>query len=657
MTHPLNNNKFNTYRPDIDGLRAIAVLSVIAFHAFPNSFRGGFVGVDVFFVISGYLITSLISKELASGCFSLVDFYQRRAQRLFPALILVLIATQIYSPLLYKDEATAIAESITAGAIFIANYFFWIQGGYFDAAPDSKPLLHLWSLSIEEQFYLLWPILFLFVRTKNAFLKYLIVFAFIGSFSYSVMMSRLNSYAAFYSLQSRAWEFGIGIALALFRLRENTPASRWLSRSNNLLSWLGLGMILTSVVFLKSSMPFPGLAALPPVIGATLIILAGPNSFINQRILSRKSLVWVGLLSYPLYLWHWPLLVFTRIELSMAPPIWLRLVLIAVSFALAYLTYRLIETPIRRTPANWKKTVVLTSLLLIIAGIANFTTPSSVRYSAQTAEDRVDFENYYLNNISTRSLSVFESEYRHECNFYQIDKYYAGAMTMVPRPSIDPSCYTKRKPTDKAVLIWGDSHAQMLNYGLRQVLPDDWSILQVSSSGCYPNADYKKASDTDYCARSNWFAMEVVRSQKIDVVVLAQSREHDIGQMNLIAQTLERAGVSRVIVMGPAPKWTDLLPKIILRHLWEQKPNRTTVGVDQETIKKNRDLSMGFKRSDHRIYADIIGLFCNNQGCLTEAGSDQKYNLTTWDTGHFTSGASKLLAEKLLANLILGKTW
>jgi hypothetical protein len=404
-------------------------------------------------------------------------------------------------------------------------------------------------------------------------------------------------------------------------------------------------------------MAFPGLLAALPVFGVALIILAGPEAYINRNVLNKPAFVWIGLISYPLYLWHWPLLVFARIELSAPPPAWIRATLIVTSVLLAWITYRFIETPLRRTPISKRKTLLLALVLALIAGAAYVQSQRIIKYTNNTEDERGAFANYYLGDLENRSLSVFESKFRHECNFYQVDKYYAGQTTLVPKVAIDSSCYTKKDPNDKSVLLWGDSNAQMLNFGLAQTLPQNWSILQVASSGCYPNADYTQDSEVNYCARSNWFAMNVIRQQKINVVVIAQSREHDLAQLQHIAQTLEKLGVERVIVMGSVPRWTELLPKIILRQLWSQRPNRTTVGLDQAVIEKNRRLARDFKRSDHSIFLNVIELFCNTQGCLTEIGSDSKYNLTTWDLGHLTQAASIFLADKLLANLVMGKTW
>jgi peptidoglycan/LPS O-acetylase OafA/YrhL len=657
MNYPTSPEAQQEYRADIDGLRAIAILSVIGFHAFPGFFGGGFVGVDIFFVISGYLITRLIQKELVQHQFSFARFYQRRIQRLFPALIVVLLACQLYSVFLYRDEAIKTAQSVAAGAAFIANYFFWRDGGYFDTSADTKPLLHLWSLSIEEQFYLFWPILLLLAYKIKRHRSLIFIVLFLASFVLSLFKSYSDPHAAFYSLQTRAWEFGIGVALAQIKVRDRLNVQIAGIHIQDLQSLLGLFLICFAIFLLKPTMPFPGAAALVPVLGAALIIHAGPTAIINRQILSQPLAVFFGLISYPLYLWHWPLLVFARIELSAPPPVWLRVVLITASIGLAWLTYKAIEVPFRRTQVNRKKIVFLLTTLFALGAIALWQSQGVIRYTTANEAERDEFASYYLGNLETRSLSVFESEFRHECNFYQVDKYYAGATTLVPKAKIDSSCYTRRTPTDKTVLIWGDSHAQMLNYGLKQTLPDNWSILQVASSGCYANAGYATDSDTNYCARSNWFAMQVIRSQKIDVVIIAQAKEHDLGQMQHIAQTLVKLGVERVIVMGPAPRWSEFLPKIILRQLWAQRPTRTTVGLDQEAIAKNRELARDFKRSDRTIFADVLGVFCNSQGCLTEVGDDKQHNLTTWDLGHLSQAASRYLAEKMLTNLVLGKTW
>jgi len=309
------------YRPDIDGLRAVAVLSVIGFHAGVRWFPGGYAGVDIFFVISGFLITSIILRQLAEDRFSFADFYARRCKRIFPALIIVLAAVFAFGWMfLLPNEYERIGKHIVAGAGFVSNFAFWLESGYFDSAAGTKPLLHLWSLGIEEQFYLLWPPLLLWVwKRKPDALAVAIGLASI-SFAINVMLVSLWQATDMYFLPPiRFWELLVGSALAyahLFRREElehllkrataGVPGSRLVS-IENIQATIGLALIAVAVVVLDKRTLFPGWWALAPTIGAGLLISAGPRAWINRKLMANRVVVFIGLISYPLYLWHWPL--------------------------------------------------------------------------------------------------------------------------------------------------------------------------------------------------------------------------------------------------------------------------------------------------------------------------------------------------------------
>lgn len=339
-----------TYRPDIDGLRALAVLAVVAFHAFPGRVPGGFVGVDVFFVISGYLITGIIAGEASRGTFSYLRFYARRARRIFPALIVVVVATLLLGWLiLLPDEFGRLGVDALGGALFSANLVVWHEAGYFDAASVTKPLLHLWSLGVEEQFYLVWPVMLLGVWRWHRHRLAIIGAIAIVSFALNLMTVRTSPTAAFNAPWTRMWELMIGAMLAVRPAVLRTPGAR------DLASLGGLLLIFTAIVRFHSELAYPGWYALAPTLGAALIIVAGQHALVNRALLTRRVAVFVGLISYPLYLWHWPLLVFTRLVLSAyVPPLStsisriVTLAVVGLSFIVAYLTYRLAEQPLRR---------------------------------------------------------------------------------------------------------------------------------------------------------------------------------------------------------------------------------------------------------------------------------------------------------------------
>ena len=646
-----------TYRKDIDGLRALAVLFVVIFHAFPHALSGGFIGVDIFFVISGYLITSIIIDNLQNSSFSFSNFYARRTRRLAPALILVLVFSLVIGLLfLQNDEFKQLTKHTLGGVTFTSNVIFWNEAGYFDNSAETKPLLHLWSLAIEEQFYLIWPIsLFIIFNFKRLNLIFLTYFALTIFFFISLILSYSQPISAFFGLQSRFWEFLVGAALSFSTLKSDVQTKVKNIKSQNIKSLLGCFFILLGLVLITNKSLFPGWLVVLPVIGTALIISAGPSAYINKNIFSNQIIVYIGLISYPLYLWHWPLLSFARIILSDVPSVYLRLVLLTIALILSILTYHFVESPVR---SSKHPKIITTALLIILTTIGVFAFWSYTRVQLVTAVaspvTKSEFEAYYLPTDGIQTLNRFESKFRHECNFYQVDKFYEGQTTNIPKPSIDKSCFEPDGVSKRSVMIWGDSHAQMLNYGLRKNLPSNWQIFQVASSGCHPNPDINEDSDKNYCTRSNWFALNTIRTNKIKTVIVAQSVDHNPAQMNKIALKLESLGVEKIIFIGSSPRWTDFLPRVVLRQLWPEMPERTFVGIDKDVIYKNMIVKRNFDHSKNHIFIDVIGLFCNEQGCLTRIGKDKNDELTSWDFGHLTQAASDFLASKILAQEVTG---
>lgn len=331
------------YRPDIDGLRAFAVLSVVLYHAFPNIMRGGYVGVDIFFVISGFLISSILFKELREDRFSLAAFYERRVRRIFPALVVCLAAVLAYGFIvLMPFELAQLGKHVFFGASFLSNVALWSETGYFDTAASLKPLLHLWSLGVEEQFYIFWPALLWIAFRSKAPVGLLLSVLFLASFATNILLSTISPSADFYLPMSRFWELLAGAGLAWRRDLHITQHIRsWISVA-------GVVGLLASVTLFTTGMHFPGWPALLPVAGATALILAGPDAVVNRIVLSNRAAVFVGLISYPLYIWHWPLISYAlviRMEKPL-PPL-MAGALVVSSFLLAWMTYRFIERPIR----------------------------------------------------------------------------------------------------------------------------------------------------------------------------------------------------------------------------------------------------------------------------------------------------------------------
>lgn len=452
------------YRPDIDGLRAIAVLSVVIFHAFPSLIQGGFVGVDIFFVISGFLISKHIWDELAAGSFSIKVFYARRARRIFPALSVVLLATLVFGWLiLTPGEYEQLGKHIVAGVMFVSNIVFWNESGYFDNAADTKPLLHLWSLGIEEQFYIVWP---LFLAVFWRYSRHL-GWAFMGvlgiSLIYSLMIVRHDSVADFYSPLTRFWELALGAGLAHLSARKSgiNPLKY------SVIAWIGLSLILGAIIIIKRDDAFPGAWALLPTLGAACLIYAGQGAWLNRKVLSNHLLVWFGLISYPLYLWHWPLLSFARIMESGTPSIEIRFWLINVSILLAWLTYRLIERPVRSGPRSWK-TLLILCMSMILIGAAGLTVKKLSGFKSRQFS--------MLNGDSSSIvLGADRGKLIHECGIADSQK------------AIFQYCL-KASSKQPNLAILGDSKAEALFYGLVRESSPDMQWLMIGSVSPAANA-------------------------------------------------------------------------------------------------------------------------------------------------------------------------
>jgi len=375
----------SSYRSEIDGLRAFAVLSVVAFHAFPSWLKGGFIGVDVFFVISGFLITSHIFENLDKGQFSFTDFFGRRIRRIFPALILVMACSLAFGWFaLLADEFAQLGKHVASGAAFITNFILVDESGYFDKAAETKPMLHLWSLAVEEQFYIVWPLV-LWLAWKRKF-NLLTITILVAVVSFYLNLRFVKSYPTetFFWPVGRFWELLSGSILAWLLLYKSDLFSRvklWLdkfvvriihskeveadgSTISNLMSFLGLLLLAYGVIRINESLSFPSKWALIPVLGAVLIIASGSKAWLNRIFLMNPIAVWFGLISYPLYLWHWPILSYLQILSGENPARELRIMAVLLSIFLAWATYYFLERYFRASRLSVRR------LLVLIVGIS-----------------------------------------------------------------------------------------------------------------------------------------------------------------------------------------------------------------------------------------------------------------------------------------------
>lgn len=619
------------YRPDIDGLRAVAVLLVLIFHAFPKLIPGGFIGVDVFFVISGFLITDII----VSKNFSFAGFYARRARRLFPALTLVLCGSMIAGwHLMTPAQFEELGRQTIASVLFVPNWLFWSETGYFDAAAHTKPLLHLWSLGVEEQFYLVGPALLIAAARFSIRPFWVLLVATTLSLLCCVYFSRIHPSPAFsfYLPFSRAWEISAGGLLALVKLprRQSTMSTAGFS--------VGLCAIVLSSFFINGDSGWPGLATLVIVAGSMFSIYFGATSKFAQQTLGSAPVVFLGKISYPLYLWHWPILTFLYLNTG-APlsPLQASTALL-VSIVLAAFTYLVVEEPLKSRislrPLAWSA-----SSVLFLVGLSGFAV-------------------ILQRGIPSRLPASLQRALAYEQYDFKSDAYNPGCWLGNNEPTSEllPVCLkTKRKD---AIAVWGDSHAARLSPGLREVFGAN-RISQLTRNGCAPLLDLPSppASGTE-CRNGNNQILSILRDHRPETVILLGAWQNyttdwressDFSKMlrNTINQ-LKEAGINNVILVGPAPRFEPTLPTVIVRdwsrHQWESLPDRIQIPMP-DTIRMDQDLARIASIEGVR-YVSLLKTFCTSDGCLIKKpGSDS--DLVSWDYGHLTTTGAIIAAQNI----------
>lgn len=643
-------NNGHMYRSDIDGLRALAILSVVIYHAYPEALSGGFMGVDVFFAISGYLISGIIFRQQAEGKFKFTRFFARRIRRIFPALITMLFITFIAGWfLLLAAELKILGKHIAAGAAFAQNFVLCLEAGYFDTASELKPLAHLWSLAIEEQYYLVYPVVVAVVWYFGFNVPVVIGILMIISFLLNIFQIDYDPVSTFFLPQTRVWELLAGGLLAYSHVYKygNKPVFDRTRVLNNLLAALGIVLIVLPMFLVDKNFSFPGWWALCPVMGTLVMIQAGSITWINNRILSNRYIVGVGLISYPLYLWHWPLLAFARIEWLGIPPPEFRFAIILTSVVLAILTYKFIEKPVRSQAISVTQSVILITLMTV-TGMAGYLT---YRLEGIPSRDmaRNQFDLYFENTAPefryVKTHDLYRA-YRMDCDFW--DWSNGGAV----RNKIDASCYTPY--SNEVLFLWGDSHVQHLNHGLSENLPDNISILQIATSACRPaivDAD-RIYGDDHICEKSNQLAFEKIKATKPKIVIIAQLEDHDKTDFEAMARQLKGLGVGHVILMGPIPRWNPELYKIVIRRAWDSPLTRLDSNLLHKVLQLDEKMKKQYSHSKHIEYVSIIDYLCNASGCLIQVGENRLENLSTWDYGHFTLPMSEYVAKGLLLPII-----
>jgi peptidoglycan/LPS O-acetylase OafA/YrhL len=634
----------SAYRPDIDILRAIAVLSVLCFHWGIPPFFGGFVGVDVFFVISGFLITRLIVHEVQAGEFSFAHFYERRIRRILPALYAVIAVTGFAAwYLLLPPQTIEFARSIIAVTLFSSNILFWQEAGYFDAPALTKPLLHTWSLSVEEQFYLIFPALLitLFKQLTNSAAIRDVVAALVvlagASFAYNVWQLNVAPSSAFYLSPGRAWEFLLGSLLAV----GNIPTTR-MPFLQSLGGSIGIAMIITAAVRFTSKTPFPGMAALLPCIGTVLCIWANTNRKPGaiERVLTRLPLFY-GKISYSLYLWHWPLWLFARLWLRPDGDfaIATKFAMFALASALSFVTFRLIEQPFRRF------NTVGGQLLLVSGGMAS----GSVLLFGITGVELSGFPSRLSPEIAALAnyaLYPRSGPYRENICFLQtaqkIEEYDVG------------KCATP-KPGMRSVLLLGDSLAAHYLPGLQQAASDHpVLILQANSAGCAPFIGLSQPV-LPSCDAMNMLVKNLLHRNLADVVMLSANwRVYSDALGYDRFSELMRATIAEVpqnipiILLGPSIQYEESVPQLLASFaLRGADESRLPQLVKPAVFKLDRRMKADFDKLPDITYVSILDANCPDHRCPLMIGKIP----VQWDSVHLTLPGSQLVIRGALPQM------
>lgn len=628
-TRPVKS-KFD-YRPDIDGLRALAVVSVVLFHLGVGGFAGGFVGVDVFFAISGFLITGLLRSELAAGTMSFPRFYLRRARRLFPALFFTLLTSFIVGSLLLSPaHFAAFAKSLAAALGSFSNVTFWLSSNYFDTASRLKPLLHTWSLGVEEQFYMLWPLALwtLWRIGKDRATIAALLIATCASFVLSDVWVARGAPAAFYLAPSRVGEFTLG-ALMLWVERDGDGGD-W---SDELLAAAGLAAIGLAVFRFDSSTPFPGRNALIPCLGTAALLVSGGRARYVGAVLRSQLFVGIGLISYSLYLAHWPIYVFSR-YLKLAPLTTAESVgVIVASFAVATGMYFFVERPFRasreRTPRLTSKTFVFAAVSLVVA----LAIPAISAWQSSGWRWRMSRE---------LAHSIGDDQAFAEARRQVIRNGDCRSNPASPVTKAEYRGCLVRVEGKRNVLVIGDSHSVDLSMALRMAYPDE-NILLASHPGCIPISS-RHSNPGSPCHD----VMRLLRSEfpdlkNVDGVILSGRWPNDFEPLQQDVDYYRSLGLP-VVVFGPAAEFDeDLLTLTFVHGRVDDLDHFASTHEVQE--RRTLDLAMQHYFAQHAVpYVSKIDVFCGAGACPT---TDSSNRLIIHDYGHWGTGAAERFATQL----------
>ena len=655
------------FRKDINGLRALAVLGVVAFHADRTLVPGGFAGVDVFFVISGFLITRIILSECAAGRFSLTMFYAKRARRILPALILVVSLVWIVgwfraAPTQFRD----IGGGLLGNSYFTVN--FWLLrlagvGGYFGPDSSAKPLLHLWSLSIEEQFYLVWSVLlFALFRLTRKLVLAVVVGIFLASLTACVILTPIDPIGAFYLPWTRGWELALG---ALVAYREVFLLEAWPYPARNVANigaGLGVALMLGAFFLMSEAQPFPGWRAAIPTAGCALVI-AHPRSLVGDVALGNRVAGFFGVISYPLYLWHWPLFAFAHIWPGVIPTPAVMLALAAVAVVLAALTYRLIEAPVaalfRRRPFA---VALALAAMLAATGVVGRITYDAKGFPGRFPPLVARIFDFDFNGAQGKRL--MQCFYQRDDRAYSLEEERQRAARFFE----DGRCGEKDDPAKPTILVVGDSHAAHLFAGLTEAFAGKANLMTLSSVFCAPLVEQVAmnagVAGTPRCRAINDYVFQRIREIRPEVLLVAgyfAQYDHEAnwrypGYLDALvkgARILHRDGVRSIVVAGQVPTWAPILPILVGRDVLErgEAPDFSPIGVRPDSLETDRTL-VGKDWGEGVVYVSQAEKLCGADGCRRLVGNNLPEDLLAVDYGHYSVNGSIFAVRTILAPVI-----
>ena len=638
----------NDYRPDLDGVRAIAVLAVVLYHLELPLFSGGFVGVDIFFVLSGYFVTRQILESLERGDFTVIGFYERRIRRLFPALFLVLTVSACAAWLtLLPDELDRFGVELIAAVVSLSNFLFWRRSDYFGPDAEQMPLLHTWSLAVEEQFYIVLPIaLLLLVRFgwSCRSLGLAIAAAAALSFAASVMLLPVEQATVFYLLPTRFWELAIGSVLAT----PLVPIPRG-QLTRQLMSASGLVMILAPVFVYSAVTPFPGLAALPPCLGCALLIQSGRPTGANARrpitvatrVLSFRPMVFIGLVSYSFYLWHWPLIVFAKHSLETPLGLLQVAAVFVAAFALAVLSWRFVEQPFRRG-----QVLSTRARRFMAAGIGGLAIAGFGAAAAATNgfPERIPDE---IRRLSEQAQDF--SPLRRAC--------HANGRGNL---AFDDTCVFGPAEAPRVVLA-ADSHGAELSYALAGIARSGAiHFRQITGSSCPPALGFAPPSRPG-CPRHVEIMLRGLQSEApANLLITAYyfnwhanpaTRDQFWGGLDRFVGLMRKAGHSVVLLGGVPPHGSASLPETLAKNLLRgTQPSGYQFPVDRNLATEIDGRLQRLADRHAATFLPIAAIACSQEPMQTGRCSAFAHGHALYfDKHHLTN----MVAGRIVARLIL----